>query len=442
MSDAADRGRPRGAPPFAAHEWMIAWRYMRARRREGGISVIVWYALVGVALAVGTLIVVMAVMVGFRAEFTDRILGAEGHVKFYAAPVRDANGNVIRSIEDYDAMTARVAEVPGVIRAAPMVEAQALVSKGSANAGALVRGERLEDLRDLPYVANPEEALGALDDLPRGIAIGWGVAQELGVDVGDRVSMILPGGQTTPFGTAPKVKGFEVVYIFRIGRTDVDKTRVYMTFEAAQDFFNRGDAADQVEAIVEDPQALGSRASRSEFDQRLAAAAGPRAIVWSWKDANGAFLSALDTERAVMFMILSLVVLIAALNIISGLVMLVKNKGRDIGILRTVGLTQGAILRVFFLCGAGIGTLGTLIGVGLGILFVIYIDPIFDVVNFFAGGGIWDPEIRMLTKFPAVLRWEDVASAAGLALALSWFITFFPARKAARLHPVEALRYE
>ncbi|HKK35669.1 MAG TPA: ABC transporter permease [Paracoccaceae bacterium] len=431
-----------GAPPFARHEWLLAWRYMRARRREGGISVIVWYALVGIALAVGTLIVVMAVMVGFREEFTARVLGAEGHVKVYPLSVYE-DGREIREIRDYAAMAERVAAVPGVERAYPLVEAQVLVTRGERNAGVVLRGMALEDLRALPWIAEPEAEAGELAALAEGgVSLGEGVARELGARVGDTVSLILPGGLTTPFGTAPKVKPFEVVHVFRIGRADVDRTRAYLAFGRAQEFLNREGVADMVEAQVARPDRLGRSAARSELDRAVQRAGGPRTVVWTWKDVNGAFLAALDMERAVMFLILGLVVLIAALNIISGLVMLVKNKGRDIGVLRTMGLTQGAVMRVFFLCGAGVGLVGTGVGVGLGLLFVIYIDPIFDLVNWAVGGGVWDPEVRLLTSFPAELRLADVASAAGLSLGISFLVTLFPARNAARLDPVEALRHE
>ncbi len=440
MSDAS-REPAGSAPPFAGFEWAIAWRYMRAKRREGGISVIVWYALAGIALAVGTLIVVMAVMVGFREEFTSRILGAEGHIKVYPI-TRYVDGRAIREMTDYDAVAERVAQVNGVIRAAPMVESQVLASRQQRSAGVVARGMRLDDLRDLPWIAAPEASQGSLDDFENGVAIGEGVARELDVRVGDDILMILPNGMATPFGMAPKQQSFKVVYIFRIGRADVDRTRLYMPFKVAQDFFNRGDTADLVEALAAAPHELGSRDRPAPLDLAVAKAAGPGTLTWTWKDANGAFLSALDLERATMFMILSMVVLIAALNIVSGLVMLVKNKGGDIGILRTMGLPQGSVMRIFFLCGAGIGAAGTLIGVVLGILFVIYIDPIFDVVNWIAGGGVWDPSIRMLSKFPAELRLWDVGRTVALALGLSFLVTIFPARRAARLNPVEALRYE
>ncbi len=419
-------------PPFAAFEWLIAWRYLRARRKEGGISVIAWYALVGVMLGVATLIVVQAVMIGFREEFTDRILGANAHLTVYQAPYDGGD----RLIRDYDALTQRVAAVPGVTRAAPLVRGQVMASANGRASGVEVIGIRPEDLAGVPLVVHPEVGFGSLDDFPSGIALGTGVARELGVGVGDVVTLISPQGMDTPFGNQPRINDYTVAYVFGVGRYDIDRTRVYMPLTEAQSFFDREDAADELEVMVQDPDRVEA------LEPAIAAAAGPNAIFWSWRDASGAFLSALDVERRVMFIILSLVVLIAALNIISGLVMLVKNKGRDIGILRTMGLTQGSIMRVFFLCGSLIGVVGTLLGVVLGCLFAYFIRDIQAVVELVAGGSVWNPEVRYLTEIPAHLRPGDVLTVAGLALGLSFLITLIPARNAARLNPVEALRYE
>ncbi len=422
--------------PFAAFEWQIAWRYLRARRREGGISVIAWYSLVGVMLGVATLIVVQAVMVGFREEFTDRILGANAHVTVYYSPEADANGGTSRLIPDHDDLAARLAAVPGVTHAAPLIRGQVMISANGRASGVEVIGIRAEDLAEVPLVAHPESAAGDLGDFGDGIAIGTGVARELGVGVGGVVTLISPQGMDTPFGTQPRISDYTVVYVFGVGRYDIDRTRVYMPFAEAQSFFDREGAADEIEVMVEDPDRVEA------LEPALAEAAGPRGMLWSWRDASGAFLSALDTERRVMFIILSLVVVIAALNIISGLVMLVKNKGRDIGILRTMGLTQGAVMRVFFLCGSLIGVVGTVLGVILGCLFVIYIRDIQAVVEWVSGGSLWNPEIRYLTEIPARLRAGDVLAVMAMALGLSFVITLFPARNAARLNPVEALRYE
>lgn len=421
-------------PPFSRFEWNIAWHYLRARRREGGISVIAWYALIGVMLGVATLIVVQAVMIGFREEFTERILGANSHVSVYYAPEIDDFGVSDRLIADYEDLAARLSAVDGVSHAAPLIRGQVMASADGRSSGVEVLGTSAEDLARIPLVANPEMGAGDLGRFEDGIAIGIGVARELGVTVGDVVTLISPEGMDTPFGTQPRLNDYEVVYIFGVGRYDIDRTRVYMPFAEAQSYFDREAGADEIEVMLEAPSDV------EMMRLPLLEAAGPRALVWTWKDANGAFLSALDVERRVMFIILSLVVLIAALNIISGLVMLVKNKGRDIGILRTMGLTEGSILRVFFICGAAIGVVGTLLGVILGCLFAFYIQEIQAMVEWVSGGSVWNPEVRFLTEIPARLRPGDVAAVIVMALGLSFVITIWPARSAARLNPVEALR--
>jgi lipoprotein-releasing system permease protein len=411
---------------------MIAWRYLRAKRAEGGVSVMTWISLLGVTLAVFALIATLAVRSGFREEFVDTILGANAHVTIYQAPETDGNGQPVRTILDAAALADRIEQVPGVTRAAPLVKGQVMATFQGRNAGVEVFGIAPEDLAGIPRVASPEESEGDIAAFPEGIAIGSGIARELGIGLGDRLRLISPDGARTPMGVSPRVSAYPVTYIFTAGRYDIDRTRAYLVLPEAQEFFNREGVADEIEVMVEDPD---------EVEALLPAilqAAGPRAIAWTWKDASGSFLSALTVEDNVMFVILSVLVLIASMNIISGLIMLVKNKGRDIGILRTMGLTEGAILRVFFLCGASIGTLGTI----LGCAFALWIDPIFAVVNWFSGGGVWDPSIRGIYRLPAKLEWDDVLSAVSLSLFLSWVVTLFPARRAARMNPVEALRYE
>jgi len=367
---------------FNGLEWSIAWRYLRARRKEGGISVIAWYALIGVMLGVATLIVVQAVMIGFREEFTDRILGANAHITVYS--------------QEFDPITEAIEGLPGVIRAAPLIRGQVMASSESRNAGVEVYGQRLEDIQSLPLVAEPESGVGDLASLGEGIAMGGGVARELGVQLGDIIQLISPNGVASPFGgTLPRINEYEVVYIFNVGRFDIDRTRVYLPLEEAQVYFNREGAADEIEVLVDNADEV------EKFEQPFYDILGNNAVLWNWKQSQGAILSALDVERRVMFIILSLVVLIAALNIISGLVMLV-----------------------------------------LGCTFALNIQSIQGVVEWISGGSVWDPTIRMLTEIPARLRWQDVVSAMTMALVLSFAITLIPARNAARLNPVEALRYE
>jgi len=361
-------------------------------------------------------------------------------VTLYSAPYQTGAGTTSRAITDYAAMAERVAAVPGVTRAAPLVRGQVMASSAGQTTGVEVFGIAAEDLATIPRIADPVEAEGDLSrfgaDGVAGIAVGSGVARELGVGVGDVIRLISPDGARTPFGTSPRVSNYEIVYIFTAGRYDIDRTRVYMPFEEAQVYFNSEGAATELEVMTENPEDVDA------LTLPLLAAAGDRAIMWTWKDASGSFLRALDIEDNVMFVILSVLVLIASMNIVSGLIMLVKNKGRDIGILRTIGLTEGSILRVFFICGSLTGVIGTVLGVILGCLFALFIDPIFSAVNYMSGGNAWDPSIRGIYALPAKLQWGDVLSAVVLSLGLSFVVTIFPARRAARMNPVEALRYE
>ena len=425
-------------PPFARYEWMIAWRYLRARRAEGGVSAMTWISLIGITLAVFALIATLSVRAGFRAEFVDTILGANAHVTVMATTERTGTGQLDRSIRDYDAMAERIAAVPGVTRAAPLVRGQVMVTADGRHVGADVYGISAGNLRTIPRVGeDATETRGEIARFDEGIAIGSGIARELGgVAIGDRIRLVSPDGVRTAFGTSPRVNAYEVVYIFTAGRWDIDRTRIYMPFDEAQSYFNREGAADEIEVMVAAPERVDDLAGP------LLAAAGSRAMLWTWRDSAGGFLRALDVEDNVMFVILSILVLIAAMNIVSGLIMLVRNKGRDIGILRTMGLTEGAVLRVFFICGAATGVAGTVLGVALGCLFAIYIEPLFSFVNYVAGGGVWDPSIRGIYHLPAQLRAWDVAQAVVLSLGLSFVVTIFPARRAARMNPVEALRYE
>ena len=428
--------------PFSRFELLIAWRYLRARRSEGGVSTMTWISLIGITLGVMALIATLAVRSGFRAEFVDTILGANAHTTVYYGPrhiTNDLTGEsyvVPTRIEDYDAMAAEIAALPGVTRATPVIRGQVMAKMGDRSNVAEIYGVSADDLRAMPRISDPETAMGRIEDFEGGIAVGAALARDLGLVIGQRVSLISPDGAQTAFGTTPRVSTYEVTYIFSAGRYDVDMTRIYMPIAQAQDYFNREGVADEIQVFVTHPEQI------EDWAVPLLQTAGSGALLWSWKDSAGDFLETLDVEDNVMFIILSILVLIASMNITSGLIMLVKNKGRDIGILRTIGLTEGSILRVFFMCGAFTGVIGTIAGVVLGVIFALNVDHIMTFVNYISKGGAWNASVRGIYELPAQLRLIDIAKAVGLSLTLSFVVTIFPARRAARMNPVEALRYE
>ncbi len=422
--------------PFSRFEWMIAWRYLRARRAEGGVSVMTWISVIGITLAVFALIATMAVRAGFRSEFVNTILGANAHVTVYSSGQMNDQGQMVRGFADYDAIAAKLAAVPGVTRAAPVVRGQVMISANGQNSGAEIYGMKPADVATIPSIAGGGDDIGDLAQFPNGIALGAGIARDLNVGVGDKVRLISADGVKTAFGTSPRVNAYTVTYVFTTGSPDIDRTRAYLPFAEAQSYFNAEGRADEFEVMVTDPESV------EKYGDALLAAGGQNALVWTWKDGAGNYLRALTVEDNMMFILMSILVLIASMNIISGLVMLVKNKGRDIGILRTMGLTEGAVLRVFFLCGAVTGLAGTIMGILLGCLFALNFTAIFDFINWVAGGGVWDPSVRPIYHLSAKLQWHDVLAATVLSLILSFAVTIFPARRAARMNPVEALRYE
>ncbi|MEO1745322.1 MAG: lipoprotein-releasing ABC transporter permease subunit [Pseudomonadota bacterium] len=429
MASAPDRTDAAGASPFGSYERMVAWRYLRPRRKEAAVSIVTVISLVGVTLGVAALIIVMAVMNGFRGELLDRILGLNGHI--FVSPIE-------RPLDDYEEVAARVEGAPGVIKAVPLVEGQALVSGAvGAGSGAFVRGVRISDFERLTSVSgNIVEGTIERFREGEGVAIGHRMASNLGLIAGEDITLVSPEGDVTPFGTTPRVKSYEVTAIFDMGMSEYDTSIVFMPLEEAQLYFNQEGIVQLIEVFIDDPDAVD--ALRPGIEEAI----GRPHFATDWRQRNRAFFSALVIERNAMFLILSIVVIVASLNIISSLIMLVKEKGRGIAILRTMGATQGAILRIFIMAGTGVGAVGTLAGFLLGVLVCLNIKGIQQFMNWVSGTEVWDPTVRFITDIPARMdAWETFAAVC-LALGLSFLAAILPAMRAARLDPVEALRYE
>ena len=410
-------------------ERMVAWRYLRPHRKEAAVSVIAIISFLGVMLGVAALIIVMAVMNGFRAELLTRILGINGHL--IMSPVD-------LPLDDYDAIAKRINSVAGVKYAIPMIDGQVL-STGSAGpgAGALVRGIRGEDLAKVSLVANNVRQGSLVGfDPGEGVAIGARMAENLGLVLGDTITLVSPEGDATPFGTTPRVKTYPVTAVFEVGMSEYDSSIVYMPLTEAQLYFNMENQAQTIEIFVDNPDDVDA------LKPAIEEAAQRPVYLADWRQRNQTFFSALQVERNVMFMILTLIVLVAALNIISGLIMLVKDKGHDIAILRTMGATRGAILRIFLMTGAAIGVAGTLAGVALGVVICLNVEKIRQFFSWVSGTVLFNPELYFLSQLPARMDFGETASIVAMALVLSFIATIFPAWRAARLDPVEALRYE
>jgi lipoprotein-releasing system permease protein len=417
-----------GTRPFSPFEWMLSLRYLRARRKEGFISVIAGFSFLGIMLGVATLIIVMAVMNGFRKELLDKILGLNGHLLIQ--PLE-------KPLTDWEEVAARINGVKGVRLAAPIVEGQALASSPFNSGGVLIRGIRLADLEKLPSVAKniKQGTLEGFDD-GQGVAIGRRLADQLSLRAGDNVTLVAPRGAVTPMGTTPRIKVYKVAAVFEIGMSEYDSAFVFMPLKEAQAYFNRAGDVTAIDVYTDDPDRV------DRYRKSITDAAQRPIFMIDWRQRNATFFNALQVERNVMFLILTLIVLVAALNIVSGLIMLVKDKGSDIAILRTIGATQGSILRVFLITGAAIGVVGTLVGFLLGVVICLNIENIRQFLSWLTSTELFSPELYFLSHLPADMDTGETTAVVVMALTLSLLATLYPSWRAARLDPVEALRYE
>jgi len=415
---------------FGPFERAVAGRYLRARRGERFVSIIAIFSLVGIALGVATLIIVMSVMGGFKVDLLNRILGFNGHLGVYAV-----NG----SLEKYDPLADKIRALPGVVSAVPVLDGQVLLSESRGySSGGYVRGITQQGLRALPLVSSHIVG-GSLEKFQDddAIAIGVGLARKFGVGVGGQITLISPQGAATAFGTIPRVRAYTVVAIFDVGMSQYDSLYVFLPLHAAQIFFQKPDAVSQIEVRVRDPNRVA--AISTEIHQALG---GTPVRVVDWQQNNNSFFDAVQVEQNVMFLILTLIILVAAFNVISSLIMMVKDKTRDIAVLRTLGAGRGAVMRIFLMCGASVGITGTLVGTLIGVVFCWNIQTIQDWVQTITGTQVFNPEVYYLTHLPARLNWHEVLQVILMALGLSLLATLYPSWRAAQTDPVESLRNE
>ncbi len=412
---------------FSKPERMIAWRYLRSRKAEGFVSVIAGFSFLGITLGVATLIIVMSVMNGFRLELIDRILGLNGHLNVYSAA---------GPVENYMGLVSRIEQIDGVESVRPMIEGQVLVTVNGVATGALARGLSREDFATKPILSDGivQGDLGAFGG--EGVAVGVKMAERLKLFPGDTITLLAPKGKASPFGTIPRSRTYKVGVIFDVGMYEYNNGFVFMPLESAQTFFKMKGRVNSLEVMAKNPDVA------ERIKGQIIQAIGDDVRLYDWKQANSSFINALKVERNVMFLILTLIILVAAFNIISSMIMLVKDKGRDIAIMRTIGATRGSMLRIFILTGASIGVVGTLSGAALGIAFASNIESIRRALESLTGTELFADEIYFLSQLPAVVEWNEVISVIVMALILSIGATLYPAWRAARLDPVEALRYE
>jgi len=412
---------------FSPFERMVAWRYLRSKKAEGFVSVIAGFSFAGIMLGVATLIIVMSVMNGFRQELFSRILGINGHMNVYSLQ---------GPLYDYDYLASKIRPINGIEGVTPIIESQGLVSKGGASMGVVVRGIEWKDFTNRPILRDSIKE-GKLEDFTDNrVLIGKVLADKMKLKPGDSVIITSPQVKSTPFGSMPRQRSYEIAGIFDVEMYEYNSGFIFMPLEAAQTFFQLPNSVTALEVIIKNPEHLD--AMRKAVLVVIEGQAG----VYDWRDLNKNFYNALQTERNVMFLILTMIIIVAAFNIISSMIMLVKDKGQDIAIMRTMGATRRNMLKIFMLTGASIGIAGTVVGSFLGIMFALNIESIRRFIEGLTNTNLFSDEIYFLSQLPADIDWSEVVTIIIMAFGLSILATIYPAWRAARLDPVEALRYE